>query len=111
MSSIGRPVGSEAGRVPHLVVFTSGEDSVGIPLANDGVGLGPSSSSSGPVDSHPLPADRSASAASSSGWLHGVGVVRRAIPSPGPLWRRLRIFYFGSTVQRGFAFPPSGAVA
>ena len=24
--------------------------------------------------------------------LHGVGVVRRAIPSPGPLWRGLRIF-------------------
>ena len=27
-----------------------------------------------------------------SSGLHGVGVVRRAIPSPGPLWRGLRIF-------------------
>ena len=33
------------------------------------------------------------------------------IPSPGPLWRRLRIFCFGSTARRGFAFPPSGAIA
>ena len=59
LSSFGRPVGSEAGRVPHSVVFTSGEDSVGIPLANKGVGLGP-------VASHPPLADWSASAASST---------------------------------------------
>ena len=37
--------------------------------------------------------------------------MRRAFPSPGPLWRRLRIFCFGSTAQRGFTFPPSGAIA
>ena len=42
-----------------------------------------------------------------SGGLHGVGVVRRAFPSPGPLWRCLRIFCFGSAARRGFAFPPS----
>ena len=65
MPSFGRPVGSEAWRVPHSVVFASGEDSVGIPLANEGVGLGPSSSS-GPVASHHPLADRSASAASST---------------------------------------------
>ena len=53
MSSFGRPVGSEAGRVPHSVVFASGEDS------NEGVGLGP-------VASCPPLTDRSASAASST---------------------------------------------
>ena len=53
----------KSGRVPHSVVFVSGEDSVCIPLANEGVGLGPSSSS-GPVASRPPLADRSASAAS-----------------------------------------------
>ena len=37
--------------VPHSVVFASGEDSVCVPLANEGVGLGPSSS--GPVASRP----------------------------------------------------------
>ena len=41
VSSFGRPVCSEAGWVPHSVVFASGEDSVCIPLANEGVGLGP----------------------------------------------------------------------
>ena len=56
LSSFGRPVGSEAGRVPHSVVFASGED---------GVDLGPSSSS-GPVASRPPLADWSASAASST---------------------------------------------
>ena len=35
-----------------------------------------------------------------SSGLHAVGVVRRAIPSPGPLWQSLRIFCFGS-VARG----------
>ena len=34
VSSFGRPVCSEAGWVPHSVVFASGEDSVCIPLAN-----------------------------------------------------------------------------
>ena len=33
----------KSGRVPHSVVFTSGKDSVCTPLANEGVGLGPSS--------------------------------------------------------------------
>ena len=51
MSSFGRPVCSEAEWVPHSVVFASGEDSVCIPLANEGVGLGPSFS--GPVASRP----------------------------------------------------------
>ena len=57
LSSFGRPVCSEAGRVPHSVVFASGKDCVCIPLANEGVGLGP-------VASRPSLADRSASAAS-----------------------------------------------
>ena len=63
LSSWGRPVCSEVGGggVPHSVVFTSGEDCVCIPLANKGVGLGPSSSS-GPVASRPPLAGRSASA-------------------------------------------------
>ena len=50
VSSFGRPVCSEAVWVPHSVVFASGEASVCIPLANEGVGLGPSS---GPVASRP----------------------------------------------------------
>ena len=53
----------KSGRVPHSVVFASGGDSVCTPLANEGVGLGPSSSS-GPVASHPPLVDRSALAAS-----------------------------------------------
>ena len=54
-----------SGRVPHSVVFASGKDSVYTPLANEGVGFGPSSSSSSsPVASRPPLADRSASAAS-----------------------------------------------
>ena len=40
MSSFGRPVCSVAEWVPHSVVFASGEDSVCVPLANEGVGLG-----------------------------------------------------------------------
>ena len=40
MSSVGRPVYSEAGWVPHSVVFASGEDLVCVPLANEGVGFG-----------------------------------------------------------------------
>ena len=51
VSSFGRPVCSEARWVPHSVVFASGEDSVCIPLTNEGVSLGPSSS--GPVASRP----------------------------------------------------------
>ena len=51
VSSFGRPVCSVADLVPHSVVFASGEDSVCVPPANKGVGLGPSSS--GPVASHP----------------------------------------------------------
>ena len=51
VSSFGRPVCSVAEWVPHSVVFASGVDSVCVPLANEGVGLGPSSS--GPVASRP----------------------------------------------------------
>ena len=47
MSSFGRPVCSVAEWVPHSTVLASGVDSVCGPLANEGVGLGPSSS--GPV--------------------------------------------------------------
>ena len=43
VASFGRPVCSEAKWVPHSVVFASVEDSVCIPLTNEGVGLGPSS--------------------------------------------------------------------
>ena len=53
----------KSGGVPHSVVFTSGDDSVCIPLTNEGVGLGPSSSS-GPDASRPPLAGRSASAVS-----------------------------------------------
>ena len=41
MSSFGRPVCSVAEWVPHSVVFASGVDSVCVPLASEGVGLGP----------------------------------------------------------------------
>ena len=51
MLSFGRPVCSVAEWVPHSTVFASGVDSVCGPLANEGVGLGPSSS--GPVASRP----------------------------------------------------------
>ena len=51
MSSFGRPVCSVAEWVPHSTVLASGVDSVCGPLANEGVGLGPSSS--GPVASRP----------------------------------------------------------
>ena len=40
MSSFGLPVYPEAGWVPHTVVFASGEDSLCVPLANEGVGFG-----------------------------------------------------------------------
>ena len=51
VSSFGRLVCSVAEWVPHSVVLASGVDSVCVPLANKGVGLGPSSS--GPVASRP----------------------------------------------------------
>ena len=51
VSSFGRPVCSVVEWVPHSAVFASGVDSVCGPLANEGVGLGPSSS--GPVASRP----------------------------------------------------------
>ena len=51
VSSFGRPVCSVAEWVPHSAVLASGVDSVCGPLANEGVGLGPSSS--GPVASRP----------------------------------------------------------
>ena len=51
----------KSGGVPHSVVITSGDGSVCIPLANEGVGLGPSSSSGLVASRHPL-AGRSASA-------------------------------------------------
>ena len=50
VSSFGQPVCSVAEWVSHSVVFTSGVESVCVPLANEGVGLGPSS---GPVASRP----------------------------------------------------------
>ena len=52
--------GGGGGEFPHSAVFTSGADSVCIPLANEGVGLGPSPA--GPVASRPPLAGRSASA-------------------------------------------------
>ena len=51
MSSFGRPVCSVAEWVPHSPVLASGMDSVCGPLANEGVGLCPSS---GPVAFRPL---------------------------------------------------------
>ena len=51
VSSFGRPVCSVAEWVPHSVVFASGVDFVCVPLANEGVGLGPSPF--GPVASRP----------------------------------------------------------
>ena len=51
VSPFGRPVCSVAEWVPHSSVFASGVDSVCVPLAIEGVGLGPSSS--GPVASRP----------------------------------------------------------
>ena len=50
VSSFGRPVCSVAEWVPHSIVFASGMDCVCGPLANEEVGLGPSS---GPVASRP----------------------------------------------------------
>ena len=59
----------KSGGVPYSVVFTS----VCIPLANEGVGLGPSSS--GPVGSRPPLAGRSASAAAR--WFFSPGRFMR----------------------------------
>ena len=77
-SSCGRPVGSEVGgggEFPRSAVFTSGEDSVCIPLANEGVGLGPSSTD-GPVASRPPLVGRSASAVTWCFFHQGVFHVR-----------------------------------
>ena len=51
VSSFGRPVCSVVEWVPYSTVLASGVDCVCGPLANEGVGLGPSSS--GPVASRP----------------------------------------------------------
>ena len=92
----------KSGRVPHSGVFASGEASVCTPLAKNGVGLGPSSSS-GPVASHPPLVDRSASAASrwflSPGhfmrWSYPHGGSLAALPEVGLLgkgcWRIVRV--------------------
>ena len=48
----------KSGEFPHSAVFTSGADSVCFPLANEGVGLGPSPA--GPVASRPPLVGRSA---------------------------------------------------
>ena len=92
----------KSGRVPHSGVFASGEASVCTPLANNGLGLG-SSSSSGPVASRPPLVDRSASAASlwflSPGcfmrWSYPHGGSLAALPEVGLLgkgcWRIVRV--------------------
>ena len=51
VSSFGRPVCTVAEWVSRSIVFASGMDCVCGPVANEGVGLGPSSS--GPVASRP----------------------------------------------------------
>ena len=91
----------KSGRVPHSVVFASGGDSVCTPLANEGVGLGPSSS--GPVASCPPLVDRSASSASrwflSPGrfmrWSYTHGGLLAALLEVGLLskgcWRIVRV--------------------
>ena len=92
----------KSGRVPHSVVFATGKDSVCTPLANEGVGLGPSASS-GPVASRPPLVDRSSSAASrcfiSPGrfmrWSYTHGGSLAALPEVGLLgkgcWRIIRV--------------------
>ena len=99
--SVDRPA-LKSGRVPHSDVFASGEDSVCTPLANEGVGLDPSSSS-GPVASRPPLVDRSALAASrwflSPGrcmrWSYTHGGSLAALPVVGLLgkgcWRIVRV--------------------
>ena len=89
VSSFVRPVCSEAWWVPHSVVFASGEDFVCIPLTNEGVGLGPSSS--GPVASHPP---------------LGIGLLRR----PRGVSFRLGVFMRWSSTHGGLlaALPEVG---
>ena len=88
MSSFGRLVCSVAEWVPHSVVFASGVDCVCVPLANDGVGLGPSSS--GPVASRPP---------------LGIGLLRR----PRDDSFHLGVFMCWSSTHGGLASGSSGS--
>ena len=88
--SFGRPVCSVAEWVPHSVVFASGVDSVCVPLANEGVGLGPSSS--GPVASCPP---------------LGFGLLRR----PRGDSFHLGVFMCWSSMHEGLASSSSGSQA
>ena len=90
MSSFGWPVCSVAEWVPHSVVFASGVDSVCVPLANEGVGLGPSSS--GPVASPPP---------------LGIGLLRR----PRGDSFHLGVFMRWSSTHGGLAGGSSGSQA
>ena len=90
VSSFGRPVCSVAEWVPHSVVFASGVDSVCVPLANEGVGLGPSSS--GPVASRPP---------------LGIGLLRR----PRGVAFHLGVSMLWSSTHGGFARGSSGSQA
>ena len=89
MSSVGRPVCSVAEWFPHSVVFASGVDSVCVPLANEGVGLGPSS---GPVASRPP---------------LGIGLLRRPC---GDAFH-LGVFMRWSSMHGGLASGSSGCQA
>ena len=89
MSSFGRPVYSVAEWVPHSVVFASGVDSVCVPLANEGVGLGPSSS--GVASRPPL----------------GIGLLRR----PRGDSFHLGVFMCRSSTHGGLASGSSGSQA
>ena len=88
MSSFGRPVCSVAEWVPHSVVFAFGVASVCVPLATEGVGLGPSSS--GPVASRPP---------------LGIGLLRR---SRGDSFH-LGVFMHWSSTHGGLASGSSGS--
>ena len=90
MSSFGRPVCSVAEWVPHSVVFASGVDSVCVPLANEGVGLGPSFSD--PVASRPP---------------LGIGLLRR----PRGDSFHLGVFLRWSSTHGGLASGSSGSQA
>ena len=75
MSSFGRPVGSVAEWVPHSTVLASGVDSVCGPLANEGVGLGPSSS--GPLANEGVGLGPSSSGPVAFRPPLGLGLLRR----------------------------------
>ena len=90
VSSFGRPVCSVVEWVPHSVVFASGVDSVCVPLANEGVGLGPSSS--GCVASRPP---------------LGIGLLRR----PRGDAFHLGVFMRWSSTHGGLASGSSGSQA